>query len=115
MERPLQKGRVSKKAGEPGGARVALRSAAVVRQHDNGKVRPRGLPVEPSGNGFDPRFPSGLLGEDRRAGAAVERLDQPGKVGHRLRRHPGLAEDRRSDRRVAPDRCQDQHTFGVRP
>ena len=112
MKRPLQEGDVAERLPEPRGIRIALGTAALMRQQHDRKIRPWRLTIEPVHEvaqicGLD-RF----VGDHGETGAALDLTQQRGEIAADLCVVARLADQGGGDRGVAALRRENDGPLG---
>ena len=110
MERPLEETDVAERGVEFGRLRIALDAATVLRQHDEGKVRPGRLRADPAGERARVAAQR-LLGDDGHVRAAPKLLQKAIEVATDDCRELCVVEDVARDQGVATARCEDQRAL----
>jgi len=92
----------------PDGRRDGLRPARADREHENRQVGPGKLASEDLGELVDRAGSERLLGQQERAGAALDLVAELRRIRARDGRDPGRREDPDGELSVAPARCEDE-------
>ena len=107
MKRPFEKGDIAQCLRQPNRVRIALGAAALMGQQHDGKIRPRGLTVQPVDERAQVRGLDRLVGNHRQARAAFDFTQQCGQVAANIGvisclpdqgcSHPGVTARRREN------------------
>ena len=112
MKRPLQEGDVAERLPEPRRIRIALGTAALIRQQHDRKIRPWRLTIEPVHEAAQIRGLDRLVGDHGEAGTALDLAQQRGEIAADLRVVARLADQGGGDRCVAALRCENDGPLG---
>jgi hypothetical protein len=114
MKRTLQERDVAERLDQMCRCGIALQSAAMLREQDEGKVRPRLLRRDTGGELADVAAARRFFGHHRNVGAATDFAKQLRNVEADVGMQPGIAQDFLRHHGVAATRREDQDAFGTR-
>ena len=112
MKRPLQERDVAERLPEPRRIRIALGTAALMRQQDDRKIRPWRLIVEPVHQSTQIRGLDRFVGDHGETRAALDLAQQRGEIAAGLRVVARLADQDGGDRCVAALRRENDGPLG---
>ena len=111
MKRTFDECDIAEHLAEPHGIRIAFGTAALTRQQHDRKIRPWRLLVQPVRQAAQVSGLDRLVGDDRKAGAALDLTHQRGEIAADIGIIAGLADQRGRDRGVAAVRRQNNGTL----
>jgi hypothetical protein len=115
MKRAFEKCDVAKQLPEPGGIGISLGTPALMCQQHDWKIRPRRLAVQPGYQSAQICRLDRLVGDDGQTRAALDLMHEDAEIRTDVRVISRFADQRRSDRRIAPFRREDDGPLGGGP
>ena len=112
MKRPLEEGDVAKRLPEPRGVRIALRTAALMRQQHDRKIRPGRLTIEPVHEAAQVCIFDRLVRNHGETGTALDLLRKRGQIAADLRVVTRLPDQGGGDGCVAAPRRENDGPLG---